>query len=507
MMSNKSKFSIVVSIAVLFIVWLSLFYQIAFKTSPAGSLQYITENQKNWEEEGYPHAYFPCFIDRDSVWMFSNYQKSNSGKTGFIRFHLKDKQAKMDWLIPGLKHYGYVIGIAKAKNGEIAVLFSTEGKYNLYCLLPKGGVKRLGTFQNRSSLNLIKGIAWVKQKIEIVMQEYRGKSVAIYRHKGGAKWEKRIIDYKNSPAQKTLLGVARYRKGKWNIYFYEYKLKKKYRTSVYLYQEGSKRSEEQAKISIVNSNLYNVIDPSSGGIIKWRINMDVMKTPRYQVKNGNLVKIIPGPLALKKQKIIPAYYNMYALKQNTLSRIFIWTSQSSYTTTIQIGKREYDFIYKRDSKARRKRKVLFLESLTKESKDPIVESFRFQSNPILVPSSNNEMWILGVFGYYVKVDKDLNRCDPLSIKDRFSRMFHSFGSRRAQYNDFYLYYGDIKKHILPVILFSLPLLWFLGIVLFLILRIFFKKLNIFSVLSCFSLLYIILFFISGYWLWEIIINF
>ena len=509
---KKAKIIFIISIVLFTVSWIRVFWQTLTKVPPAQNMTYQTGNGAKWLDKGYPHTRYPRIIDGNSVWIYAMYEKDTGGKkSGFIRFDLKSGIAQMRWQFPGKSRYGSILGVAKHKNGEIAVLWNEHmGKVRVDIMLLRGGLKSLGFVPVKKPNMSFIGFDWVNGRIEVAQGDYKQRSTYIYRNTKKDSWSERSISWAGQYNFRTMPTLAMYNKRKWETIFTQWELKKRnefYTAAVFKYRQGDRASEKIGIVKIKSYNVHHLVDGAPGNMIS---GLHYTKQ-NFQLKDGKIVKIKPGTIASKLKKVhLDTYKSTFIIRPGHLERQFMWKSEYGRNLVIQLGVREIKLMFKRSSKARNVRRALFLSDGGKPVVGPVVESFRFRgSYPVLIPAGDGGVWILGTFGYYVKVDKNLQRTDAPCFFGRYARVIASFGSRAAQYDDFYLDASLFKKLVMPVLHFLLPLLWLIIYVLG-----FFKgknkedkKVDLFERMRNVSIAYIVIWVGYAYWFWKVTINF
>jgi len=502
---KKSKIIVLVAIGLMSIGWLRVFWQTIFKVSPARTMEYIIGKNAVWKNKGFPHANYPRIVDGHYVWKYGMYDKDPGGKkSGFIRFDLKKGLAEMKWQFPGKSRFGRIFAMARHKSGKVAVVWSPHmGKQRLDVLLPSGGLLNLGQLPiHKNRLNIL-GLRWNNDHPEVACGSYLHKATFIYRSQTVGKWQKKSINWKGVPNFRTVPQYASYKNNAWQTVFVEWQLlkaKKKYSAGVYSFRENESVVKRLGTILIATKDINDVVDSVPGNLLRGGYYYPV----KHQIRKGKLKKIKQGVLArVEKKRIIDTSKQTFLFKGTFLERQLHWKVKYSLNPIIQYMGREIKLLYKKNNRARNIRYAMFIQE-GKNYSEPIVEGFRFRGTPpVVVPGDGGSFWLLGTFGYYVKVNHKLKRIDILSFFERYGRVIASFSGRAAQYDDRLLDGAFFKKLIMPIIHFGLLLCW---LIVFIIKR---KQTNsdFFDKMKAASLTYIIIWVGLVYWFWGITVNF
>jgi hypothetical protein len=448
------------------------------KISPPRICEYDTMNGKTWSDPGFPHVQPPYLIEQDAVWAFGSYNTASFIKddpraktSGMIRFDLRKGIAQMLWPFPGESRHASILGVAKRADGDIAVLWLPNlGHPRVDLLLSGGGMRQLAQLNHIKSRLDIKGMSWVQGQLELVVGFGGHEALQIYRldHKGH--WQTRPISWPKQALRADWILLATHNAQGWMLYALRRHNKLKHhpptstepthkQSLIYAFDERGSSFTSHGLFDIPRNELLQWLDQTPGNLISY--------SGRLALRDHKLVSVTPGALATQYQAINSQWgHKRYLLLENRLEWIIEWQQPKTLTSVWQYPAEEYTTLYRPTNRARRVRTALYLSSNQRESLEPIVESFRFRPHITLVPSADQSFWLLGTFGYYVKIDKALNRLDPLSFWERFVRIYQMFGSRQAQYDDFLFDLPQLKRLILPLLLFALPLLLILGMALY-----------------------------------------
>ena len=483
--------------------WLKMGRQLIFKPAPPNIMRYNTST--NWQDEGYPHERGPKFIDQHSVWSFGMYGTDYKGtKNGFIRFNLETGNADMLWPFSGNSRYARIIAFKKHHSGKIAVVWKPQLKKQLMLsiLKPTGGIQQLGTIPIKGKWKTVLGLEWKDLYPTIAFGSFHQKKTTILSLKALNIWKTNVISWKSHFPKRTIPHLALFQKGKWTTIVSDWILKspdKPRKCRIYSVTEGKRKPVLIGAVRVTARDTPNMIDGSCANLTK---GFYYFNKSLYFYRDKQLIQY--NKPTKKSDLLLETYKStQYVTTNKQLSRVIYLRNKNNTDLQILFKNRKIAISYKRSPEARKRRKTMTVSINRHTNTTPIVESFRFAGSALVpVITKNNEIWLLGTFGHYIKIDHNGNRTDTPSPFSRFFQLIQRFSNRSGVYNDFFNEVQWLKIAALLFPLFGLPLfLLFLKLLHFIP---FFQKDLLTRLKEKGILTLIMIILISGWWFWNII---
>lgn len=465
-MSRTAKLLIVSSVLVWLLGWGRVLWQALTKVSPARLVKYVAGDGGSWAGAGFPHTTSPAFVDGDQIWKWGMYGKDRGGvQSGFLRFDLERGVAQLRWPFPGKsRHQAVVLAVARHQDGRIAVVWRAGKALKVSLLAPHGGVTNWPDLPPATGLARtgVRGVAWVQGGLEVAQGVWKERAVRIHRASGPeGRWTTRRVPWPASIPEGAALDLAYRTRQGWaavvstGLPADTTKPDQVFSKRVFRLLEGSGEARDLGTVRV--KAYWDWLEGSPGNLLTGRMDYGGL----HLLRQDKLVPMRPGPLAAQlKETKTDLYDRTYVLGPNRMQRITRWRGREP-RLVLQYPRAAYRFSYRRDAGARRKRLLVFVQRDQRSATQGVVESFRFRSRPLLAPAQGGGHWLLGTFGYYVRLGADLRRADAMGFFSRLSHRIADFGSRKAQYDDFLYELPWLKKAAMPVVLAGLPVLWIL----------------------------------------------
>ena len=456
---DKNRILMYIALTLTGLAWLKTGWQLATKLPPPKRIRYNTAG--NWKDNGYPHDKGPRIIAGSNIWTWSMYGKDYRGKrNGFIRYNPENGTADMLWPFPGNSRYARIIAFARHATGKIAVLWNPHltKKTRLDILNPEGGLRPLGNLPKRRNNLKPLGMFWTGGHPTVALGHYLQRKTFLYTPKKNGSWKERIINWPGNYPHRTMPHLAKFKNGRWTTIFSDWILKKPDRPepiNIYSFTEGETKATTLGRATAASRDTFHLIDGSPGNLTG---GFHYFRKQHHFLRGNSLTRFAKPDK--KSGKMLETLRDTLLISSSgNLSRLIYIREKYKTGMEISCGKKSISFRYSRDTGARRKRKAMFISIIGRENPKPACESFRFAGSMIIpAPASNGSVWLLGTFGYCIKVDKNGNRIDSPDPFSRFFRLFRSFSGRSSAYDDFYNESEVLKISALLFPLFGLPLL-------------------------------------------------
>lgn len=444
------------------IAWMRFFWVAATNPSPVRYVEFQT--LQGAHDAFRQDCAGPSFVDGDDVWRYCEYDDAgqnaglNTAQWGLVRFDLAHGKAQMAWPLPEVPS-AQILALAKAPEDDLAVAwgiaaFGTPEVTSMYRILADGGVEALGVPPDMRGRTL--GLDWAGDAIELVTFTTDPAVITVSRFQDGT-WRARLSQ--DPPPQCAEDGtqcfpqMAHHTAEGWRFLYVRAPQQVADPASAQLelllgLEGGPFETHNSFPLSDLKPDQYvledgrlvgldDLFDRSPGNAVNW-----FPTAAPFMLHGDDWTRLeAPGAGA-------DFYFSNYRIASDHLHWIPGLRSERGWLLddwmVIQVSDKGVA-VAEMDGRA----------GATLTADRSIVRDSGAQTS--LLPAADGGYWLVGPNGAYVKIGKDMERADDLTILDRIKRAFANFGRLEpVQDGSFYREQKLLKMIAFPLVLLSLP---------------------------------------------------